>query len=177
LTENDKYCKERVNMYTYLILGQAYSISETVDITFNINDTILYSGKIAASPWSALAQDTMPTELYRWNTDSPLQGDLSVSGSVADGDLFFANFEQLILTSPGVPDTPAEEIVIGLEYPDSHFTQHAVTNLVIDEVVQPVPTNISKPETPGDIRGWNYRIPNGSVFRFNYFAGPFADNV
>ena len=164
-------------MYTYLILGHAYSMSETIDITFNINDTILYSGKIAASPMPEPDQDTVLTELYRWNTDSLLQGDLSVSGSVADGDLFFTMFAQLIVSKSTEPDTPAEEIVVELEYPDSYFNQHAVTNLVIDDVVQPVPTNISKPETPDDIRGWHYRIPNGSVFRFNYFAGPFANNV
>jgi hypothetical protein len=60
-----------------------------------------------------------------------------------------------------------------LEYPDSEFTQHAVTNLVINNVVQPLPTNINK---PGDLRGWHYEIPNGSVFRFDYFAGPFAED-
>jgi hypothetical protein len=161
-------------MYTYLILGQAYSISETVDITFNINDTVLYSGKIAASPWSALAQDTMPTELYRWNTNSPLQGNLSVSGSVADGDLFFAMFAQSIVPESTESNATTEETVFELEYPDSQFNQHAVTNLVINDVVQLVPINISK---PNDIRGWHYQIPNGSVFRFDYFAGPFAKDV
>jgi hypothetical protein len=161
-------------MYTYLILGHAYSMSETVDITFNINDTILYSGKISASLAPGPDQDTALTELYRWNTDSPLQGDLSVSGSVADGDLFFAMFAQLIVSESTEPDATTKETVFELEYPDSQFNQHAVTNLVINNVVQPVPTNISKLDAPGDIRGWHYRIPNGSMFSFDYFAGPFA---
>jgi hypothetical protein len=156
-------------MYTYLILGHIHSMSETVDITFNINDTILYSGKLAV-PISEPDPDTGLTELYKWNTDSPLQGDLAVSGSIAGGTLVFAMFAKSTIAKYARNGQLLDE----LEYPDSQFNQHAVTNLIINDVVQPVPTNIIK---PGDLRGWRYLIPNDSVFRFNYFAGPFADNV
>jgi hypothetical protein len=164
-------------MYTYLMLGHAYSLTETVDVTVNINGSTLYSGEIPASPMPEPDKDTVLTELYRWTTENPIQGDLIVTGSVAGGDLFFAMFAELVTNESDIDGDPDQVFLIELEYPDSQLNLHAVTNLKIDDVVQMVPINIDKPDTPDDIRGWHYRIPNGSNFEFNYFTGPFEENT
>jgi hypothetical protein len=158
-------------MYTYLILGHAYSLTESLSLTFKINNSTVFSGDVPAAPLPEPDRDTVLTELFRFTTDILLEGELSVSGTVSGGDLFFALFAKSILTQ--LPDETEQEIIIELEYPDNQLNNHAVTNLTIDGVVQQEPINIDKPEAHSDIRGWHYRLPDGCEFGFKYFTGPF----
>jgi hypothetical protein len=161
-------------MYVYTILGHAHSTAETINVTFKIANDIIFSGNIPVHPTTTNVQDCAAQEIIRWSSEIPLAGTLHVSGSVGDGDLFFAMISELKIVND--ESELQQEYQVELEYPDDQANHHAVSNLVLNGVLQQPPVNANSLQGHNDIRGWHYYFPSNSTFEFNYFAGPFVDN-
>ena len=81
--------------YVSTILGHAHSTTETINVTFKIGNDIIFSGNIPVHSTTANVEDLAAEEIIRWSSETPLAGTLHVSGSVGDGDLFFALISEL----------------------------------------------------------------------------------
>lgn len=165
-------------MYVYTILGHAHSTTETINVTFKIGNDIIFSGNIPVHSTTANVEDLAAEEIIRWSSETPLAGTLHVSGSVGDGDLFFALISELKIYDNDDDDesTLQQEYQVELEYPDEQLNHHAVSNLVLNGVLQQTPVNANLSQDNNDIRGWHYYFPSNSTFEFDYFAGPFVNS-
>jgi len=168
----DKYQKGKI-MHSYVLLGFTYAGAENVSVEFKLNDQLIFSGEVPTTDLLNYQRDVKSMELCTWNSESALTGEVTISLIPKNGNLVFSLLGEKVMGSDNESDN--KESIIELEYPNNLLTNHAVSNVRIDNVLQPVPVNYDKLDTPNDIRGWDYKIPENSVFTCSYYTGPFDD--
>jgi hypothetical protein len=166
---------------TYKFLGKCFSVNNSAEIKFSVNNTILFNNHVNTE--SELTPDRIDStdleDLFTFELPQDVSGKISVKIEVSGGDcvfgVFLANYSgyKVKWVNQDTPPTimiPPEYSYNRLSYDDPH--EDNKTNVYLDGVNVTASVNVEDPDNANNTTGWHYLIPADSVLELEYYIDP-----
>lgn len=166
---------------TAQFMGVVYSTGSTISIEVEYNNVIVYSGNLVAVTQDSLPPikpvDVDPTQLFTFETDTDITGQIPMTITVTGGTCFFShiwmNYTGNAIFEPD-PANPGQFIVTPVPPVDfigdpntNTIESDGVNNLEKNGIAWTWRTNV------GDLLGdWSYPIYDGETLSFDFFVDP-----
>jgi len=170
---------------TAKFMGSAYTTTgSTISIEVEYNNAVVFSGTIPATTQNPLPTSQPNTtniwdqELFTFETDTDLTGQVPSKITVNNGILFFGNFMMNysgnFITEPD-PNDPTKKTIVPVApvdfYADPNIAtveSDGVSNCEKNGIAWDWRVNVAENQTGS----WAYPVSNGETFTFDFYVDP-----
>lgn len=166
---------------TAKFIGTAYSTGASISLEVQYNNSIVYSGNIAATTQDPLPlispTDVIPDSLFTFVTDTDTIGQIPVTITVTGGTLFFSciqmNYTGNAKAAGDVYPNPTNWIITPIA-PVDLFRNPSTSTIETDNITNTTKNGIvwSWRNNATGVGDWSYPVYSDETFSFDLFVDP-----
>ena len=169
---------------TAKFIGSAYSTGSSISLEVQYNNSIVYSGNIAATTQDPLPlispTDVIPDSLFTFVTDTDITGEIPVTITVTGGTLFFYHVQMNYTANCVVnledwlnPTNPPTWVLTPVA-PVDHFENPSTSTSETDNITNTTKNGIAWPwrNSATGAGDWCYPVYSNDTFSFDFFVDP-----
>ena len=164
-------------------MGSTYSTGSTISLEVEYNNVVVFSGTIPATTQSPLptaqpnTADDWEQELFTFETDTDLTGQVPSKITVNNGILFFAhvmmNYSGNHITETD-PTDPAKKIVVPVA-PVDYYADPNINTVESDGISNGTKNGVAwdwRVNVVDQLGNWAYPVSDSEIFAFDFYVDP-----